>query len=218
MIKLIEFVVRIEVLIHDFNRQPFRFRSDFPMGVPNSDDFRINGLDRIVKHLVANVILRPEIFVANLNVLQSEGLRMSVQRPQCSPFARQGAIGVFNGIQHVLNPFIEFIDGNELTGPSLASHPAVDDKHHFQAQILRHLQILMIAQSIRGPVMPERPMRNPFCYITHRLLPSVRSFNREPLNKTASRKTEEGRGQSLQHAYKVRTQTVFTLFKRLCRK
>ena len=119
--------------------------------------FRVLGLDGVVEQAVMILVDRSAVLVADFHVLQVEGGRMAGLGPEPAPLAFDRAVGIFDGIQGVLDPGADL----SLRTCVLVGYAAVDDEQRLRADVFTELQILVVAQAVGGTVSPQVPVAGP---------------------------------------------------------
>ena len=98
------------------------------------------------------------LLVADAEIFESEGLRVSHIRAHASPYGIRTAARKLDDVQGVLNIRFKLgaVERNELRRHILTRNAHTDDGQRLRAQIFRKAEVLVIAHAERLPVMAVR--------------------------------------------------------------
>src|SRR6185369_12116661 len=86
------------------------------------------------------------------------------------------------------------------------------------AQVLAHLQILVVAEAMGGMILPDIVLGPAFRGLGYGLLPPISQAHCVSFHPAAARKTNKGRLQTSQHFRQILPQSVRTILPRFLRK
>ena len=186
-----------------------------------ADDFHVGvfGTDGFVELLIALVVVVAllarvglVVFVAHLQIFQSERFGMPILGAHGTIFGCDGTVGIFDGIHALVNPGLDAIVGCHAAMPQ--TH--VDHIERLGAQVLCQLQIFVIAQPVRGAVAPVHvPVSLTLFYRPDGAFPAESVVGTLlPLHKAASGEAHELRVHLPQHVGQIGTHAVLTVLER----
>ena len=151
------------------------------------------------------------VLVAHLQVFQSERLRMPVLGTHGTIFRCDGAIGILDGVQALVNPRLNAVVGRHTTVPQAHVHHI----ERLSTQVLGQLQIFVIAQSVGGAIAPVHvPVPLALLYRTDGALPAESVVGTLlAFHEAATGEAHELRVHLPQHIGEVGTHTVRTVLK-----
>ena len=115
---------------------------------------------------------------------------------QCTHDGIGRLVGIGYSIQSILYQFVHRRNIFVTRTAALAGHTTVNDIDRLGVQVLAHLQVFMIADSVCRAIRPDIPEMLTFGNIAYRFTPDGIGSGRVSFHKAASRKTDKLRLQS----------------------
>ena len=160
--------------------------------LPVVEDERHVGILRrhgIRHQLVALLVLLAAVLVADFEILEVKGFRMSRRGALRAPDGVRVAVAVFETVERILNELVHLVHRDRLP----VGHADVDAEERLRLQHLCEQQVFVETDTVGGPVLPDVPLRAPVPLVPERFLPPVRLLHRIALDPAAARKTDEAR-------------------------
>ena len=144
------------------------------------------------------------VFIPNFKIFQVERLRMSTLGTDASPYRSRRPVGIFNGVQGILNPLSHLIHWRNF----LVRNTCIDTVQRFCTKIFGQLQIFIETQSMRGVVSPDIPKRCSCVDISNGIFPVVHVFKIVAFDPTTSGKTQKFRMNGINGIGQIDSQTM----------
>ncbi len=158
-------------------------------------------IDGVVKRGIIGVVSGTAVFVADFDILQIERRRMTIGGALRSPSTIGVAIGILNRIQSFLHPRTEIICRDNLA----PGDAAVDTQQRRGADVLAHLQILVVTQAVIHHVTPNIIARGAIGRVADGEFPVISVGKVDAIHPTAAGKAHERRLQVHQHVRQIRS-------------
>ena len=197
-----EFRIAVVVFVDNLHRAVLGIAAGPVVG--DQLDVRIFGLDGIMEQRIALVVGRPAILVADLEILQPEWGGMPGLGAHGTPLAVGRPIGILDGVERILHVLIHLVHRDDFP----VRHADIDAEEGVGIEILAELEVFVVAQRMRGVVLPDVVLGAAFGDIPDGLLPPVGHVHGVALNPAAARETDECRLEPDQHLAQVRPQPM----------